>query len=51
MDRELISSLWRLIEPVLEPDGIELVEIEFKLEGGRWVLRLYIDSPRGRDAG
>jgi ribosome maturation factor RimP len=36
-----------MIEPVLEPDGIELVEIEFKPEGGRWVLRLYIDSPSG----
>jgi len=47
MDRELISALWRLIEPVLEPDGIELVEVEFKPEGGRWVLRLYIDSPVG----
>jgi len=47
MDRELINSLWGLIEPVLEPDGIELVEVEFRPEGGRWVLRLYIDSPMG----
>ncbi|HMK36607.1 MAG TPA: ribosome maturation factor RimP [Desulfomonilaceae bacterium] len=47
MDRELISSLWALIEPILEPEGIELAEIEFKLEAGRWVLRLYIDSDRG----
>jgi len=47
MDQELISALWALIEPVLEPDGIELVEVEFKPEGGRWVLRLYIDSPTG----
>jgi ribosome maturation factor RimP len=47
MDRELIKSLWGLIEPVLEPDGIELVEVEFKPEGGRWVLRLYIDSRLG----
>jgi ribosome maturation factor RimP len=47
MDRELINALWSLIEPMLEPDGIELVEVEFKPEGGRWVLRLYIDSPAG----
>ena len=47
MDRDLISAVWRLIEPVLEPDGIELVEVEFKPEGGRWVLRLYIDSSVG----
>lgn len=47
MDRELLSSLWTMIEPVLEPEGIELAEIEFKLEGGRWILRLYIDAPGG----
>jgi ribosome maturation factor RimP len=47
MDRVHISSLWSLIEPVLEPEGIELVELEFKLETGRWVLRLYIDRPDG----
>jgi ribosome maturation factor RimP len=47
MNRDLIPSLWSMIEPVLEPEGIELVDIEFKLEGGRWVLRLYIDTPQG----
>lgn len=47
MDRQLISRLWALIEPVLEPEGIELVELEFKPEAGRWILRLYIDSPGG----
>ncbi len=39
--------MWGLIEPVLEPEGVELVEVEFKPEGGGWVLRLYIDSPVG----
>jgi ribosome maturation factor RimP len=47
IDKNLISSLWQLIEPILEPDDIELVEIEFKLESGRWILRLYIDTPGG----
>jgi ribosome maturation factor RimP len=47
MNRELISSLWAIIEPVLEPEGVELVEIEFKPEGTRWILRLYIDAPGG----
>jgi ribosome maturation factor RimP len=36
-----------MVEPILEPEGIELVELEFKLESGRWVLRLYIDTPGG----
>lgn len=47
MDQELISSLWAMIEPILAPEALELVELEFKLENGRWVLRLYIDTPGG----
>jgi len=47
MDRDLIPSLWALIEPILEPEAVELVDLEFRLEGGRWVLRLFIDTPRG----
>ncbi len=47
MDRDLIPSLWSMVEPVLGPEGIELVDIEFKLERGRWVLRLYVDTPQG----
>lgn len=47
MDKELFSTLWRMIEPVLEPDGMELVDLEFKFEGGRWVLRLFIDTSGG----
>jgi ribosome maturation factor RimP len=47
MDGDLISLLWRLIEPVLEPEGFELVELEYKREGSRSVLRLFIDGPNG----
>ena len=47
MDRDLVSALWKLIEPVLEPEGLELVEVEFKREGAGSVLRLYIDGPNG----
>lgn len=43
----MISSLWAMIEPVLEPESIELAELEFKMEAGRWILRLYIDSSTG----
>jgi ribosome maturation factor RimP len=47
MNRQLISDLWVMIEPVVGPEGIELVELEFRPEGGRWVLRLYVDTPGG----
>jgi ribosome maturation factor RimP len=36
-----------LLEPVLERDGYELVEVVWQREGGSWVLRLFIDKPSG----
>jgi ribosome maturation factor RimP len=47
MNRQFISALWEMIEPILEPEGIELVEVEFKPQGGTAMLRLYIDVPGG----
>jgi len=47
MNKDRISSLRSLIEPILEPEDIELIDLEFKLERGAWVLRLYIDTPGG----
>jgi ribosome maturation factor RimP len=32
---------------VLEPQGVELVDVEYRRGGGQWVLRLYIDRPGG----
>ena len=46
-NRKLVLDLWTMIEPVLEPDGIELVEVEYLLLGGSWTVRLYIDTPNG----
>jgi ribosome maturation factor RimP len=37
----------RLLLPVLEQLGFELVELEFKREGRDWFLRLFIDKEGG----
>jgi len=37
----------RLVEPVLQRDGYDLVEVEWRREGDHWVLRLYVDRPGG----
>lgn len=37
----------RVVEPVLERDGYELVEVEWAREGPRWTLRLFVDRPGG----
>lgn len=36
-----------LTEPLVTHVGMELVDVEFLREGGRWVLRLTLDKPGG----
>jgi ribosome maturation factor RimP len=43
--RKEIANLWKLIEPVAQAAGFDLVELEWGREGGGWVLRLFIDRP------
>jgi len=35
------------VEPILDQKGMELVDIEYRRERGRWVLRLFIDKEGG----
>jgi len=42
-----IDKAKELLEPLLEAEGYELVDIEYKQEFGHWVLRLFIDKPDG----
>jgi len=37
----------RLVLPILEEEGMELVDIEYRMGKGRGILRLYIDKPEG----
>lgn len=41
------QSVTELVEPVIEAQGLELVDIEYKREGRNWVLRIYIDKAGG----
>lgn len=41
------EKLTALLEPLVEENGYELVDLEYKKESGRWVLRLFIDRPEG----
>ncbi len=43
----VVEKVTSLVEPVLERDGFELVEVEWLRQGGRWTLRLFIDKPGG----
>ena len=37
----------RVLDPVIERDGFELVDVEWAREGHAWVLRVYVDRPGG----
>jgi ribosome maturation factor RimP len=37
----------RLIEPIIDEMGFELVNVEYLSEHGRWVLRVYVDEEGG----
>jgi len=39
--------LFDLVEPVVRDEGLELVDLEYKKEGKRWMLRVFIDGPEG----
>jgi len=45
--RKDIDDLWRLLEPPIQGDGLELVELQWNRESEGWVLRVFIDRPEG----
>lgn len=47
MSERVKDTASRLVQPILEDLGLELVEVEYKKEGKNWFLRVYIDSPKG----
>lgn len=47
MAEDLIERLAALAQPILEEEGLELVELEFKRSARRSVLRFFIDKPGG----
>ena len=39
-----ISEIEQVVKPVLDQNGFELIETQYRREEGRWVLRLFIDK-------
>lgn len=44
---KITSEVEVLVTPILEQEGLELVDIEFVKEGREWFLRVFIDTPGG----
>ncbi|MBR5712511.1 MAG: ribosome maturation factor RimP [Lachnospiraceae bacterium] len=45
--REYEERTEKLVTPILEQYGFELVDVEYVKEAGNWYLRAYIDKPGG----
>ena len=43
----IINETVMLVSPLLDDMGLELVDVEYLTERGRWILRIYIDKPGG----
>ncbi|MGB9789206.1 ribosome maturation factor RimP [Thermotoga caldifontis] len=44
---DVLDSIRPEVERILQNMGLELFDISFKKERGRWVLRIVIDDPNG----
>jgi ribosome maturation factor RimP len=45
--KEFLLQVCRIVEPVCESEGMELVHVEYQKEPAGRILRLYIDKPGG----
>jgi len=46
-NKTIVETIMDLTEPILADMGFELVDLEYLMERGRWILRLYIDTEKG----
>ncbi|MCF8564791.1 ribosome maturation factor RimP [Alicyclobacillus tolerans] len=50
MPKERVTDIVeKLALPIVEAEGLELVDVEYKKEGANWFLRVFIDKPDGVD--
>ncbi|MEW6172217.1 MAG: ribosome maturation factor RimP [Bacillota bacterium] len=48
MGNGIVEMVTEIAAPLVETLGLELVDVQFRKEGGRWFLRVFIDNPEGR---
>ena len=49
MTSQVVKTTEELIQPILQENDLELVDIEYVKEGKNWFLRVYIDKDGGVD--
>ncbi|MBT2215074.1 ribosome maturation factor RimP [Virgibacillus dakarensis] len=49
MSSQVIKTTEELVQPILQENNLELVDVEYVKEGKNWFLRVYIDKEGGVD--
>lgn len=44
---KIVTQVENLAGPLLQAQGYDLIEVQYRREGSRWILRLFIDKPGG----
>ena len=47
MDRSVVKRVWEVTEPLITHEGLEIVDIDYQLEGRGMMLRFYLDRNEG----
>jgi len=47
METSIARKVWELAEPLVEDEGLELVDIDYRREGRGMILRLFLDRRDG----
>ncbi|AQS59341.1 ribosome maturation factor RimP [Desulforamulus ferrireducens] len=45
----VVDKIAAAVKPIIEAEGLELVDVEYVKEGGNWYLRIFIDKLGGVD--
>lgn len=46
-DRRVLERVRAVASPLVEGEGYELVDVQYRREAGGWVLRVFLDKPGG----
>ena len=47
LSQEIQDQIKGTVETLVEAEGLELIDLEFRKEGRGWVLRIFMDKPGG----
>jgi ribosome maturation factor RimP len=45
--QEIVDKITQIVQPIAQESSLELVDVEFRTSGKRWLLRVYIDREGG----